>query len=49
MIIFIIILGNMELSSRLKKRGHKTTPQRKAVFQVLHDNAGQPINTEEIC
>lgn len=38
----------MELSRRLRNRGYRSTPQRGAVFEILSENAGRPMNIEEI-
>lgn len=38
----------VELTKRLKNRGYKSTPQRNAVFEVLRENAGKPVDVEEI-
>jgi len=38
----------MELSRRLKSRGYRSTPQRDAVFEVLSENMGTPMDAEKI-
>ena len=36
------------LKERLKKKGYKLTPQRRATINVIIDNQGKHLNTEEI-
>lgn len=48
LIIVIIAEESMDLRARLKSRGHKLTPQRALVFQVLTENAGRPMRPEDI-
>jgi Fur family ferric uptake transcriptional regulator len=38
----------MDLAKRLRSRGHRLTPQRKAVFEVLAGNEGRPLNPEDV-
>ncbi len=38
----------MELARRLRSRGYRSTPQREAVFDVLSDSAGRPIDAETV-
>jgi Fur family transcriptional regulator, ferric uptake regulator len=39
----------MELGKRLRSRGYRLTPQRGAVFDVLSENTGIPLDAEAIC
>jgi Fur family ferric uptake transcriptional regulator len=36
------------MERRLKSRGYRVTPQRKAVYEVLSENEGKPLNPEDI-
>ncbi|WP_026475822.1 Fur family transcriptional regulator [Alkaliphilus transvaalensis] len=37
-----------DLKDRLKEKGLKLTPQRRATLEVLYNNQGEHLNTEEI-
>ncbi|BEP28968.1 Fur family transcriptional regulator [Helicovermis profundi] len=37
-----------ELKEKLKNRGYKLTPQRKSIFDVIIDNIGKHLSTEDI-
>lgn len=37
-----------ELKEKLKKRGYKLTPQRKAIFDVIVNSVGEHLSTEDI-
>lgn len=37
-----------ELKERLKNKGYKLTPQRKAILDIIMDNQGKHLSTEEI-
>lgn len=37
-----------KLKEKMKKRGYKFTPQRKAVFDIIVDNEGKHLTAEEI-
>ncbi len=43
-------LENMadQLKTMLKEKGYKLTPQRRAVLNIIMENQGQHLNTEEI-
>lgn len=41
-------MSEKELSARLRARGYKTTPQRKAVYDVLMERKGTPLTPDEI-
>jgi len=38
----------LDFDKRLKTRGYRLTPQRRAVYEVLVENAGRPMKPEEI-
>jgi Fur family ferric uptake transcriptional regulator len=38
----------MELGKRLRSRGYRSTPQRDAVFSVLSENVGSPLDVETV-
>lgn len=39
---------NQMVNEKLKRRGYKFTPQRKAVLSILSDNMGRHLSSEEI-
>lgn len=39
---------NKTVSDKLKKKGYKFTPQRKAILEVIQDNPGNHLSSEEI-
>jgi Fur family ferric uptake transcriptional regulator len=38
----------MDLAKRLRSRGYRLTPQRKAVFEVLAGSEGRPLSPEDV-
>ncbi|MBU4302608.1 MAG: transcriptional repressor [Actinomycetia bacterium] len=38
----------MDLARRLRSRGHRVTPQREAVLEVLRENEGVPLDPEAV-
>lgn len=41
-------MADSECEAKLRERGYKVTPQRRAVYAVLAGSQGAPLNTEDI-
>lgn len=40
--------GKIDLAELVRNKGHRLTPQRVSVFEVLSENAGRPMTIEKI-